>query len=151
MEFNNLTDILDTIGKISLQQYKENIKRGAYATGTLFNNVKYRLDITDTSIKLSFIDLPDYYIYVENGRLAGGKFPPLSAIKKWMISKNIPDKNGASFLIARSIAENGIKPKPYLRNIKLQIKENYTDDIRKAIEEDVKNNISNKLKETIKK
>lgn len=144
MELNNLERVLNEISIKVLTEYKDKIKAGAYATGNLFNSVKTRLDITDNGIKLSFVDLPAYYLNVENGRKAG-KFPPIETIKKWMVAKGIPDKPGTAYLIARSIARDGIKPKPYIRQIKLNMK-NYIDDIQSAIKQDLEISIKNNLK-----
>lgn len=151
MEYTNLVEVLNIIGQTALEEYKDKIKKGAYATGTLFNNVKYRIDITDNGVKFSFVDLPDYYINVENGRKPNGKFPPIEVIRKWMIVKKIPDKPGVAFLIARSISKKGIKPKPYLREIKTEIKNNYSDDIISAIKKDIELSIKNINKNDNKK
>ena len=55
--------------------------------------------------------------YVEFGRKAGG-FPPLAPLETWIKKKGIetdPKKiKSTAFLIGRSIAKNGTKPKPYL-------------------------------------
>lgn len=147
MEFKNLVETLNTISDLSLQQYKENIKNGAYATGTLFNSVKYRLDINDKGIRLTFTDLPDYYIKVEKGQKPGENNLSrefIGKIYKWMLVKKIPTKNNAAFFISRSIVKKGVKPKPYLRNIKIEIKNNYTDDIISAFKKDIEINLKNK-------
>lgn len=151
MEFTNLVELLNNIGQNAVTQYKNKIKKSAFATGQLFNSVKYRIDITENGIKLSLTDLPNYYINVENGRKAGGKFPPIEVIRKWMIVKKIPDKPGVAFLIARSISEKGIKPKPYLREIKAEIKNNYNDDLTTALKKDIELSIKNINKNDNKK
>lgn len=53
----------------------------------------------------------DYTEYLVNGRKAG-KFPPIDAIKKWIIDKGISSDlpiNSLAFVIARSIARKGTK------------------------------------------
>lgn len=140
MEFKNLVETLNTISELALQQYKENIKNGAYATGTLFNSVKYRLDINDKGIRLSFVDLPDYYIKVEKGQKPGENNLSrefIGKIYKWMIVKKIPTKKNAAFFISRSIVKKGVKSKPYLRKIEKDIINNYTDDITSAFKKDI--------------
>jgi hypothetical protein len=102
MEWDNLKTTLDIIGKMARDDYKEKLKAGSFATGKLYNSVKYRIDITENGVKLSFVDLPDYYLNLENG-IKAGKMPPISVIQKWIIDKGIPDKPGLAFLIARSI------------------------------------------------
>lgn len=140
MEYTNLIKILNTIGTEIRDKYKEKIKTGAYATGKLYNSVQYKVSITDSSVKLS-LNLEDYWINVENGRVAGKKMPPISVIRKWMLSKSIPDKNGLAYLISRKISKKGIKAKPYLRQTKNEVIPNYMDDITKAINKDLKESI----------
>lgn len=140
MEYTNLIKILNTIGTEIRDKYKEKIKTGAYATGKLYNSVQYKVNVTDNSVKLS-LNLEDYWINVENGRVAGKKMPPISVIRKWMLSKSIPDKNGLAYLISRKISKKGIKAKPYLRQTKNEVIPNYMDDITKAINKDLKESI----------
>lgn len=52
-----------------------------------------------------------YIEYIENGRRAGAKWPPVEPIVNWCRKKGIPTDNSTVFLIRRSIAENGIKPR----------------------------------------
>lgn len=140
MEYTNLIKILNTIGTEIRDKYKEKIKTGAYATGKLYNSVQYKVSVTDSSVKLS-LNLEDYWINVENGRVAGKKMPPISVIRKWMLNKSIPDKNGLAYLISRKISKKGIKAKPYLRQTKNEVIPNYMDDITKAINQDLKESI----------
>lgn len=151
MEFKNLEETLELIGQLARDQYKDKLKTGkpynSIATGKLFNSIDYRVDLTNNGIKLSFVDLPDYYIYVENGRKPGGKMPPISIIKKWIKDRGIPNKPGLEYIIARSIGENGIKPKPYIREIKITLK-NYIDEIEDAITKDIAQEIKTKLNKT---
>ena len=140
MEYTNLIKILNTIGTEIRDKYKEKIKTGAYATGKLYNSVQYKVNVTDSSVKLS-LNLEDYWINVENGRVAGKKMPPISVIREWMLSKSIPDKNGLAYLISRKISKKGIKAKPYLKQTKNEVIPNYMDDITKAINQDLKESI----------
>jgi len=48
----------------------------------------------------------DYFVYVDQGRKAGSKMPPLEPIKQWCRDKGIPES--AAFPIAKKIAEEGI-------------------------------------------
>jgi hypothetical protein len=141
MEYTNLMNLLSKIGEEGKELYKAKLKSGAYASGKLYNNVKYRVNVNDNKITLTLYDLEKYYLNIENGRKAGGKMPPISIIRKWMKFKGLPDKPGAAYLIARSIAKKGIKPKPYIREISAKIKQDYSDDIKRALELDLKEQI----------
>ncbi len=53
-----------------------------------------------------------YGLYVERGRPAGRKPPPVSALRGWGARHGIAP--GALYIIAKRIGERGIKPAPYL-------------------------------------
>jgi hypothetical protein len=53
-----------------------------------------------------------YGLYVERGRPAGRKPPPVSALRGWASRHGIP--KGALYIIAKRIGERGIKPAPFL-------------------------------------
>lgn len=154
MEFKFTQEILNTIGELVVEQYKSDLKtnpkkygngRNSIASGKLFNSVNYKLNVDD-NLKL-YLTLDDHYIYVEEGSKFTTKMPPLSVIKKWMVDRGISGKN-LEYKIQRSIFKKGIKPKPYLRDIKQTLKNNYKDEIEKALKKDIKIFIENKIKET---
>jgi hypothetical protein len=68
--------------------------------------------------------IPQYGLFVDAGRKAGSKQPPIKPIKDWAKEKGLPQFRDArgrfiandsrAFLIARSIARDGIKPRPFL-------------------------------------
>ena len=70
-----------------------------------------------------------------------------------MIARNIPAKPGLDYLISRSIAKKGIKPKPFLRETKVEIKE-LTPNLIKALKRDtdefMEKKVKNKIKEQLK-
>ena len=98
-------------------------------------SIDFKLTITDDNIHLYFI-AEDYYIFIENGRKANSKMPPVQAIKKWMIAKGIKDIGGTGYLISRSIGKE-TKANPYLREIKSNLK-NYRIEIEEALNKDLK-------------
>lgn len=61
--------------------------------------------------------LNDYVQYIENGRRAGSRWPPVAPIIKWARSRGIPTDNSTIFLIRRSIANEGIRPRPFLDTV----------------------------------
>ena len=81
-----------------------------------------RLEIRDRgllqkSIKPSdkgvIVDVP-YATFVEYGRRRGAKMPPDKPIREWVIRKGIPER--LTWVIRKAIADNGIKPKPFVAN-----------------------------------
>lgn len=147
MEYKHLTEILNRVGTELRDKYKEKIKNGAFATGKLYNSINYKISISDTTVKLSLL-MEDYWINVENGRVAGKKMPPLSVIRKWMVTRSIPDNKGTAYLIARKISEKGIKAKPYLRNTYNEVMPNYKVEITNALKKDIKNAIKQQVNTT---
>ena len=99
----------------------------AVASGTLEKSLAYRLKIKGSSINVSVYakgKASKYFLAREDGRRAGAKQPPVSAILDWMRIKPIklrdketgkfkkPTealKKQVAFLIARKIGKQGIK------------------------------------------
>lgn len=61
--------------------------------------------------------LNDYVQYIESGRKAGSKFPPIQPIVQWAKKRNIPTDNSTIFIIRRAIAEDGIRPRPFMHKV----------------------------------
>jgi len=95
---------------------KLNVKgNSSISTGLLINSIESRFN------KLKNVGTvivgAAYGGYLEFGRKAGG-FPPLAPLMTWVkkkgIAKDAKEVKSIAFLIARSIAKNGTKPRPYL-------------------------------------
>jgi hypothetical protein len=91
------------------------------------------------------VSMPSYYFFIEQGRKPG-RFPPLSAIDKWVIRKRglsgIRDERGRFrprktqvFLIARSIAEYGFGGTPFLDTAVSKVLPKITEDLGDAARE----------------
>lgn len=154
MDYNETKKVLNIIGELVVEQYKNDLKnnpkkygngRNSIASGKLFNSVDYKLNV-DKDLKLYMV-VADHYIFVEEGSVYTTKLPPISAIRIWMNQRSIPYIKNADYKIQRSIFKNGIKPKPFIRDIKNDVINNYKDDIEKALKEDIKNFIKQKTKE----
>ena len=61
--------------------------------------------------------LNNYVKYIESGRKAGSKFPPIEPIREWAKKKLGKQDNSTIFLIRRAIAEDGIKPRPFMYKV----------------------------------
>ena len=61
--------------------------------------------------------LNDYLVFIESGRRAGAKFPPVEPIVRWARKRGIPTDNSTIFLIRRAISRDGIRPRPFLEYI----------------------------------
>lgn len=61
--------------------------------------------------------LNDYLVFIESGRRAGAKFPPVEPIVRWARKRGIPTDNSTIYLIRRAISRDGIRPRPFLEYI----------------------------------
>ena len=61
--------------------------------------------------------LNDYVQYIESGRKAGSKFPPIQPIVQWAKKRGIPTDNSTIVLIRRAISEDGIRPRPFMYKV----------------------------------
>ena len=61
--------------------------------------------------------LNDYVQYIESGRKAGSKFPPIQPIVQWAKKRGIKTDNSTIFLIRRAIVRDGIKPRPFMYKV----------------------------------
>lgn len=151
-DWTNTQRVLEEFGQRVVEAYKRQLhSRGKHASGKLANEVTYKVQKGGTMISVS-LNLADYWVYVEKGRKAGGKFPPLDAIQKWIEVKPIiprPDSNGRvptipqlTYLIGRKIAEQGIPP---TNALSLSVKAVYQDmlvRLQEAIEQDIQDEVT---------
>lgn len=153
MIYKKTQEILKTIANQVVEEYKIDLKtnpkkygngRNSYASGKLFNSVNYRISFDD-DIKL-YLVVADHYVFVEEGSKFTNKLPPIHELRIWMMQRNISYDNNNDWKIQRHIFKNGIKPKPYIRDIKKNILSNFKDDIENALKEDVKIYLKEKMK-----
>lgn len=72
--------------------------------------------------------LNDYLVFIESGRRAGAKFPPVEPIVNWAKARGIPTDNSTIYLIRRAISRDGIKPRPFLSYIFDEMDEQWNND-----------------------
>lgn len=149
-EFENLIKVLNEYGNDVAELYKRNLlEDNAKASGDLINSVKYIYEQRGNSYAVS-LSLNDYWKYVEYGRKPG-KWPPPSAIRKWIEIKPVlprPMKNGKlptlnqlTYLISRKIGEEGIRPRNILEKTLEDINREYEDKISEALTLDLSNSL----------
>lgn len=86
------------------------------ATSSLYNNISTEIEYDSDGFPESFVVLmEDYWFWIDEGRRPG-RFPPVNAIRKWVLDKpinfrpidgNIPTLDQKTYLIGRSIKEKG--------------------------------------------
>ena len=61
--------------------------------------------------------LNDYVQYIESGRKAGSKRPPIEAIREWAKKKLGKEDNLTIYKIRSAIVRDGIKPRPFMYKV----------------------------------
>ena len=146
-EFPNLLRVLNDFGRGLVENYKSALAaEGINASGELGNSLKYIIDdSTKGRIEVN-LELAHYWKYIENGRKAG-KWPPISAIEKWIEVKHIiprpmangqlPTQKQLAYLIARKIGLEGYKGKGILQDRVDNAMTAFWDDIEEAVAQDI--------------
>lgn len=134
MVWTNIQGVLERYAPILADNYK---------TLSKIQQVSFRVD----NLQI-ILNLPDYWIYVENGR-GPGKFPPLEKISNWITVNNIlprplggitPTHNQLTYLISRKIAREGTQGKHALDKTLTELLEgNLVRDIESAAVKDILN------------
>ena len=152
--FENIKDVLNDFGKYLVEEYKDQlILNDVNASDELYNSVVYSVSQNKNVFEVK-LELADYWKYVENGRKAG-KWPPISAIEKWIKIKPVlpqPMDNGKlpttqqlAFLISRKIGLEGIRPRPLLQKSVDNVWNVFEQFIAEAFAKDLEKEITLKL------
>lgn len=109
--------IKQELSPILTELLKNNLKNiGVKSNANILRDIEVNININDDSLFLEWI-VADYIIYIDKGRRAGSKPPPVRVIYDWVKRYNIGDKSlSLAFAISKSIAKNGIKPRPVIDN-----------------------------------
>lgn len=153
--FENLTSVLNDFGKFLVEEYKDNlILEDVNASDNLYNSVTYMVERNDKTFEVK-LSLADYWVFVEKGKRAGGKFPPVSAIERWievkpvlprpMSNGKLPTNKQLAYLIGRKIAIEGISPKPLLQRSVDDVWNNMREFIAEALAKDLQKEINIEL------
>lgn len=153
--FENLTSVLNDYGKFLVEEYKDKlILEDVNASDNLYNSVTYMVEKNDKTFEVK-LSLADYWVFVEKGRRAGGKFPPVSAIERWievkpvlprpMSNGKLPTNKQLAYLIGRKIAIEGISPKPLLQRSVDDVWNNMREFISEALAKDLQKEINIEL------
>jgi hypothetical protein len=138
-----LTDIAVDIQK----QMKSIIKlNGAFASGRLYDSIKYKVYKDRSEVYHLEFDYVYYGLFVNYGRKPSNKMPPLNDIREWCRLKGIPQE--AAFPIAKKIKEFGYKginfTKPFetdqaiVKEIMSEMGKKFADDFVEQTLRDVK-------------
>jgi hypothetical protein len=120
------------------------ISNGSLATGALARGISYQVVDTEDG-GATRITIPGYGEFVDKGRRAGAKMPPVQPIIDWVRVKRIKTPQITTeqmgWAIAKSIAKKGIRPKPFIQNSIDFVLNNFVDQLDEAGKEDLNNAI----------
>lgn len=154
MDFKNTISVLNDFGKFLVEEYKDQlILNNVNASDVLYNSVKYTINNKGQYFEVN-LSLEHYWKYVENGRKPG-KWPPISAIEKWieikpvlprpMSNGKLPTNEQLAFLIARKIGLEGIAPRPLLQQSINEVWRVMKEFLEEALAKDMEKEISIEL------
>lgn len=140
--------LLNSFGQSIISLYRDKIKD--YSNGKLFKTINYQIVNGGDEFKVT-INLEEYWKFIEKGRRAGSKMPPVSAIEKWITVRRIlpkpitlksgkqviPSIKSLAFVIARSIGKKGIKARPFMAKSIDEAAKLFKDKLKVALVEDI--------------
>lgn len=153
MKFSRTEALLNSFAQTIVNRYRDKISE--YASGKLYKTIDYTITSKSDSYLVT-INLEDYWKYIEKGRRAGAKMPPVSAIEKWINVRKIlprpvtlksgkqrvPTIQQLAYVIARSIAKKGIQPRPFMRKSLEDTMKDFQWKLSAAVREDVLENLN---------
>ena len=155
MKFSRTESLLNSFAQTIVNRYKDKISE--YSSGQLYKTIDYTITSQNDSYLVT-INLEEYWKYISYGRKPGSRMPPVSAIENWIkVRKIIPRpvalKSGKqrvptvqqlAYVIARSIAKNGIQPRPFMRDSIEDTMSDFKSKLSAAVREDVLENLEQK-------
>jgi len=133
---SSIQEGLNRRGNVFILRIKQELNAsGKSATGSLITGTKGSTRVEGSKVIYEAV-APAHYIFVDKGRKAGSKMPPVKPIQKWITQKGL-DLN--AFAVAKSIAKKGIKPTKIYTKAIAYFKRNL--DISATIKKEIINDI----------
>ena len=160
-KYVNLRRLLNLYGELFVREYRKRLKAdGSYASGKASRSLEYDVKIRELESELSVIG-ERYITAISDGRGAGEKSPPSTAILHWMKSKNIRLRDskgrfatlpeykmrGIAYAIARSIGRNGYVGTGLIDIVYNNIKDTFGQEMLEAFGEDIEYTLERYLKD----
>jgi len=101
-------------------------------TSSLFKSVEVTESVNSFDLLLNY-----YWKFVDGGRRAGARMPPFDAILKWVKRYKIWDGKGSLNRLVNSIRfaikANGIKARPFVKNLRIRVEASATEILQNAL------------------
>lgn len=147
-KFPRTEALLNSFGNTLISRYREKIKE--YASGQLYKTINFEITKGNSNYIVT-INLEEYWKNISYGRKPGSRMPPVEAIENWIKIRKIiprplilhnkksiiPTVKQLAFIIARSIAKNGIKPRPFMRDTIAETMETFKEKLIITLKEDI--------------
>ena len=157
-DFKHTMKALNDFGQKIVDNYRAELEACGYQDGQLYRTLSYSVS-TGTGGWVISVSLEEYWKYIEAGRRAGAKMPPLDVIEKWINVKQIiphemtlkggktiiPTIPQLSFLIARKIGRDGIRPRPFFKQSFEDAKREFLSKIADAVQQDIVESIKESI------
>lgn len=150
-QFPNVYKVMDEYGEDILNEMEAIlVKANKRATGNLISSLDYDVEEKSGGNFELIIEYAEHGKYVQFGRSAGKKQPPMEAIEKWLKTKKYKVTKGknirsAAYAVARAIKKNGIKPVNFNKPIiQLKTDKEFAQAIAEAYAKDIENQLKNK-------
>lgn len=137
------------------QVYRDKMNNAGYDSNGELMKFTWVTEYNGNLFELYF-NLPDYYIFAENGRKPGG-FPPPNAILKWVQFKRLvprpgrdgklPSTNQLVYLISRKIALEGTQGKHLLQQTIDETYDTLVDRLVEAIADKIENELEKDIEQ----
>lgn len=157
-ESQNIDDVFVSYRSVLVSALQNSLREvDRISSAKLYQSIE--VDIERFGRKITFeLKMEDYWKFVDEGRKAGGKMPPIDAILKFINFRRIKPINTKkikgdrktkkikkdkanrqlAYLIARKIQKKGIKPTNFYSDVVNDtFKEKFREDISKAFKDDV--------------
>ena len=155
MKFSRTEALLNSFAQTIVNRYRDKISE--YASGKLYKTIDYTITSKSDSYLVT-INLEAYWVFLEKGRRAGAKIPPVSAIENWIKVRKIlprpvtlksgkqrvPTVQQLAYVIARSIARKGIALRPFMRETIEDTMKDFQSKLTAAVRQDVLENLEQK-------
>lgn len=132
---NQVLTMADEFGFQLVNELKAELFRaGKQASGTLVKSMSHKVKSAGGKVLIEVV-AEDYFRFVDKGRRAGAKMPPVEPIRQWLKLKGIRPE--LEFPIRRSIARKGIKAlnilNPTIDKVTIEFLPKYEKEMAKLV------------------
>jgi hypothetical protein len=140
--FNKIKLSVNKLGQAYVDEMKKQLEQSdSIATRDLYNSIKYSAIIKANRIDLKIVALP-YLYWIDKGRKASGKKPPLDPLLRWVEAKSVTIGKtplASAFAVQKILATKDTKPKNIFSKTRTAVLNNkpLMDEMAKSAAKDI--------------